>query len=66
MDVIVNGRPVELDDGASMSDLISGYGLQLGSVVVEHNGRALLRTEVVATALADGDRVELVRAVAGG
>lgn len=66
MDVTVNGRPVELDDATSMSDLISGYGLQLGSVVVEHNGKALVRTEVTGAVLADGDRVELVRAVAGG
>ena len=37
-----------------------------GSVVVEHNGTALLRSEVLAAGLRDGDRLELVRAVAGG
>ncbi len=49
-----------------MPVLISRYGLQVGSVVVEHNGRALVRAEVMEAVLAEGDRVELVRAVAGG
>ena len=43
-----------------------GLGLVVGSVVVEHNGTALLRSEVRSAALSDGDVVELVRAVAGG
>ena len=34
--------------------------------MVEHNGTALLRGEVLATVLHDGDILELVRAVAGG
>lgn len=49
-----------------MTALIEQLGLRVGSVVVEHNGTALLRSEVLVAALADGDRVELVRAVAGG
>lgn len=62
----MNGRAVELDEGTSMSALISRYRMQVGSVVVEHNGQALVRAEVAEAVLADGDRVELVRAVAGG
>jgi sulfur carrier protein len=34
--------------------------------VVERNGEALVRSEMDAVTLADGDRLELVRAVAGG
>ena len=34
--------------------------------LVEHNGAALLRSELTGVTLSDGDRVELVRAVAGG
>ncbi len=49
-----------------MPTLISRFGLQVGSVVVEHNGRALVRAEVTEVVLVEGDRVELVRAVAGG
>jgi sulfur carrier protein len=34
--------------------------------VVERNGEALVRSELDGVVLADGDRLELVRAVAGG
>lgn len=62
----VNGRATQVPDGTDLPALIASLGLQVGSVVVEHNGVALLRSEVLQAQLADGDRVELVRAVAGG
>lgn len=66
MNVVVNGRPSELAQGTTLPALIEQLGLRIGSVVVEHNGTALLRSELTGVTLADGDRVELVRAVAGG
>ncbi len=66
MRLTVNGNPQEVADGASLPAVIEQLGLRVGSVVVEHNGTALLRSEVLATTLADGDVLELVRAVAGG
>lgn len=62
----VNGRPHDVDDDTTLPTLVSALGLRVGSVVVEHNGTALLRSELAATQLADGDRIELIRAVAGG
>jgi sulfur carrier protein len=62
----VNGRPSQVPDGTTLPALIESLGLRVGSVVVEHNGTALLRSELPAVQLADGDRLELVRAVAGG
>jgi sulfur carrier protein len=64
--LVVNGAAKEIADGTTLPVLIESLGLRVGSVVVEHNGTALLRSEVQAAALADGDRIELVRAVAGG
>ena len=64
--VTVNGRASEVPDGTSLPDLVESLGLRVGSVVVEHNGTALLRSELAGVQLADGDRLELVRAVAGG
>lgn len=66
MQLTVNGRPAQVPDGTDVAGLLAVYGLQLGSVVVEHNGTALLRAEAAALVLSDGDRLELVRAVAGG
>jgi sulfur carrier protein len=62
----VNGAPHEAPEGAGLPELLEGLGLHVGSVVVEHNGTALLRSEVLAAQLQDGDVLELVRAVAGG
>jgi sulfur carrier protein len=62
----VNGSPHDVAEGTSLPQLLTDLGLPLGSVVVELNGTALLRSEVVAAELADGDVLELVRAVAGG
>lgn len=66
MQLTVNGRDSEVPDGTSLSELVESFGLRVGSVVVEHNGMALLRSELAGVQLADGDRLELVRAVAGG
>jgi sulfur carrier protein len=64
--VVVNGTAREVGDETTLVALIESLGLRVGSVVVEHNGTALLRSEVQAATLSDGDRLELVRAVAGG
>jgi len=62
----VNGRDSDVADGTTLPELITSLGLVVGSVVVEHNGTALLRSELAGVVLAEGDRIELVRAVAGG
>ncbi len=66
MNVVVNGQVSVLPAGITLPALVERLGLRVGSVVVEHNGMALLRSELAGIELCDGDRVELVRAVAGG
>ena len=66
MRVVANGQPRELPEGSSAEDLILQMGLGARWVVVERNGRPLPRSELGSTILSDGDRLELVRAVAGG
>jgi sulfur carrier protein len=66
MRLVVNGAPQDVADGLPLPELLVSLGLQVGSVVVERNGVALLRSEVLATTLEDGDVLELVKAVAGG
>jgi len=62
----VNGKPSKVPAGTSLPALVESLGLRVGSVVVEYNGTALLRSELAGVELHDGDRLELVRAVAGG
>ena len=64
--MLANGKPVQLSDGATVVDLLTELGLGARWVVVERNGEPVERARMAATALAEGDRLELVRAVAGG
>jgi sulfur carrier protein len=64
--VTANGDTVQLDDGATLDDLLGRLGLGAKWVVVERNGEPVPRRETATTVLSDGDRLELVRAVAGG
>ncbi len=66
MQVIANGAPTDVAAGASLADLLVTLGLGTRWVVAELNGEAIARPAMAATLLAEGDRIELVRAVAGG
>jgi sulfur carrier protein len=64
--VIANGDTVEIYDDARLTDLFEVLGVQAKWVVAEINGEAVDRADMPSVVLADGDRIELVRAVAGG
>lgn len=66
MQVIANGDQVQLDDGATVADLLAMLGVGGRWVLVERNGEPVRRAELETTTLTDGDHLELVRAVAGG
>jgi sulfur carrier protein len=67
MTVVANGRRVELPEGATLAALLDALGVPATAVAaMEHNGEPVPRTDHAARPLSDGDRVELVRAVAGG
>ncbi len=66
MRVTANGDPVDLPDGATVDDLLVAMSLGGRWVIVERNGEPVERRHLSTTALAEGDRLELVRAVAGG
>ena len=66
MRLIVNGEPHDLGAGATVVDLLTDMGLGGKWVLVERNGEPVARADMARTGLHDGDRIELVRAVAGG
>ena len=66
MQVTANGDAVDLPDGATVADLLAALGLGGRWVLVERNGEPVRRSDLDTTRLAQGDRLELVRAVAGG
>ncbi len=62
----VNGEPRAVRAGASLPELLDALGLPPQAVLVEHNGVALFRRDWPAIRLAAGDRLEIIRVVAGG
>lgn len=66
MKLHINDEAREIEGAGNVAELITALGLPVPSVLVEHNGMALRRNEWDDTALADGDRLEIIRIVAGG
>jgi sulfur carrier protein len=64
--IIANGKPREIGDGATIVDFLTQLGWKAEWVVVELNGEPVARSHMGHRALAEGDRLEVVRAVAGG
>jgi sulfur carrier protein len=66
MEIRANGKPYDVASDTTIEAFIRMRGLDPMFVVVEHNGEPLERARYGEVTLADGDRLELVRAVAGG
>lgn len=64
--VQVNGEPREAAAGQPLAAWLAALGLTPQSVLVEHNGQALFRTDWERIHLSEGDRLEILRVVAGG
>jgi len=65
MKLVLNGQDREVR-ATQVEELVAEIGLPLAAALVEHNGTALLRSEWAMTKLKDGDRLEIIRMVAGG
>jgi sulfur carrier protein len=66
MTISLNGESVDAREAKTIAELIDRYQLPPQSVLVEHNGLAIHRHEWATRPLAEGDRVEFIRVVAGG
>ncbi len=66
MTLFLNGETVDGRDASTVAELVAQFGLQPQTVLIEHNGLALHRSEWHARAVSEGDRIEFVKVVAGG
>jgi thiamine biosynthesis protein ThiS len=66
MTISLNGEKIEARGATTIDELISRFDLPPQGILIEHNGLALHRREWPDKSLAEGDRVEFVRVVAGG
>ncbi len=64
--VIANGREVQATVPCSIEEFLLSQQLLPRSVVVEHNGEAVAPSEFRQRRLQAGDRLEIVKIVAGG
>ena len=64
--VTANGERVSVQLPCSLDEFLRAQQLLPRSVVVEHNGEAVAPSEFSQRPLSDGDRLEIVRIVAGG
>lgn len=66
MKATVNGRLRELPDESTVGSVLELLGSLRDGVAVAHNDRVVRRGEYDTQPLRDGDRVEIIEAVAGG
>ncbi len=67
MKIILNGAPHEFPDPElTITQMLERLELGPQPVLVERNGQAVLKREFETVRLVDGDRIEIVRMVAGG
>ena len=64
--LVVNGDVRNMPPGTTVTGLLVELGLEGRPVLVERNGEALFPRDFATTALGNGDRLEIVRMVAGG
>ena len=66
MTISLNGEFMDSREAKTIADLIDRCQLPPQSILVEHNGLAVHRHEWAERSLAEGDRIEFIRVVAGG
>ena len=66
MQILVNGDSVELQEGATLVDLLTHLSLRDAKVAIELNQAIVPRSEHAQQRLNDQDQVEIVHAIGGG
>ena len=64
--IVANGKPVTVTFPCTLEHFLISQNLLPRSVVVELNGEAVAPSEFPSRQLSPGDRLEIVRIVAGG
>ena len=64
--ITANGSQIETQTPCSIAEFLQSQGFMPRSVVVEHNLNAVAPSEFETRTIQDGDRLEIVKIVAGG
>ena len=66
MEILVNVETTECADGCTVAELLTQLGIPTAGTALARNDTVVRKSDYAATRLAPGDRVEIIRAVAGG
>ena len=66
MTILLNGESVDSREAQTIAELVDRCQLPSQSILVEQNGVVVHPREWPKRALAEGDRIEFIRVVAGG
>ena len=66
MQIILNGKPMQLDDAPTIAELLQREGYAERRVAVEINRAIVPRSLHAIRRVADGDQIEIVQAMGGG
>ena len=66
MRIFLNGERMDIQNAENVAELMERYRMPPQTVLIEHNGVALRPREWQQRLLSEGDRVEIIRVVAGG
>jgi thiamine biosynthesis protein ThiS len=66
MNLVLNGESRAFDGVRDVAGLVANLGLDARKVAVERNLEIVPRSAYGSTALADGDRIEIVHFIGGG
>lgn len=66
MQIVVNGTPRAAPPGSTVASLLKELAISPERVAVERNLDIVARERFAETALAEGDRIEIIQFVGGG
>jgi len=66
MIISLNGAKADSRGATTVAELVDVLNLPAATLLIEHNGVALHKREWPNRTLADGDKIELIKIVAGG
>ena len=66
MKIVMNGEQQEVDNGATLFQLLERHRLAAKRLAIEINEEIVPRTEYAFYRLNEGDRVEVIQAIGGG
>jgi thiamine biosynthesis protein ThiS len=66
MNILLNGKITQVDNHATLTDMVRQLNLEGGRYAVEVNEELIPRSEHPCYRLKEGDNVEIVQAIGGG